>query len=318
MHSSSDIDWQIGKGEELEWTLILPRTKLGPHRQHYFQLDNVHGRVYTHVKVTIHPDGGIKRIRIIGTKASEGSVFRTYEASTLMHGTSSVPTSVIPPRPTNPTIIPVLPLTPEAFAPFGQVIQAYADHNAVPKGTRITPANQGSASKFHKLSLLDASYPVDAGATAGISVYRCNPLANIAEDSTSEVKILERHPFTNQAFVPMGGGPGEGLRDPGQAYLVVVAKNAADGGPDPLTLRAFVASAAQGIVYDTAVWRKSLHLSVDGSLTCLPADQPMTALGKVRFFGSSMGAKSVTSFCLLANGLCLRGDTDREWVESRL
>jgi allantoicase len=57
----------------------------------------------------------------------------------------------------------------------------------------------------------------------------------------------------------MGKGLGEGLADPGQAYLVVVAKNAADSDrPDIPTLRAFIATASQGIVYDTAVWRKSL------------------------------------------------------------
>jgi allantoicase len=67
---------------------------------------------------------------------------------------------------------------------------------------------------------------------------------------------MERHPFTNQAFIPMGKGLGEGLVDPGSAYLVVVAKNGADGRPDVQTVRAFVANASQGIVYDTAVWRE--------------------------------------------------------------
>src|ERR1700761_5031594 len=33
---SGDVDWSGTKGEGHEWSLILPRTKLGPHRQHYF------------------------------------------------------------------------------------------------------------------------------------------------------------------------------------------------------------------------------------------------------------------------------------------
>ncbi|KAJ7187993.1 galactose-binding domain-like protein [Mycena filopes] len=256
-----DVDWTSSKGEGHEWSLILPRTKLGPHRQHYFQLENVDGKLYTHIKVTIHPDGGIKRIRIIGTKG-QGSTSATPKAQG--EGVE-VATSTYSPQ--NVTCIPVLPLTPEAFAPFGQVIQAYGDHNAAPKGTKITPANQGSASKFHKLSLLASSYPSEAGATAGLSVYRCNPLHDVNQDGTTDLKIMERHPFTNQGFIPMGKGPGEGLSDPGCAYLVVVAKNASDGRPDVATVRAFVANSSQGIVYNTAVWH-----------------QPMTVLGKALDF----------------------------------
>ncbi|KAF7361671.1 putative allantoicase [Mycena venus] len=256
---SDNIDWASSKGEGHEWTVILPRTKLGPHRQHYFQPENVEGQRYTHVKVTIHPDGGIKRVRIIGTKGEgSSSVPKTKEQAEVADAAPAFMVSSV-----NTISVPVLPLTPEAFAPFGQVIQAYGDHNAAPKGTKITPANQGSASKFHKLSLLASSYPVEARATAGISVYRCNPLEGISSDGTADLKIMERHPFTNQAFIPMGKGPGEGLADPGCVYLVVVAKNGADGGPDVKTVRAFVANASQGIVYDTAVWH-----------------QPMTVLGK--------------------------------------
>ncbi|KAJ7747310.1 galactose-binding domain-like protein [Mycena metata] len=260
--ASGDVDWTSSKGEGNEWTLILPRTKLGPHRQHYFQLENVDGKLYTHIKVTIHPDGGIKRIRIIGTKG-QGNAF---VAKPKAQG-QSVDVSTATVSSQDAVSIPVLPLTPEAFAPFGQVVQAYGDHNAAPKGTKITPANQGSASKFHKLSLLASSYPPEAGATAGLSVYRCNPLQDVNQDGTADLKIMERHPFTNQGFIPMGKGPGEGLADPGCAYLVVVAKNAPDGRPDVATVRAFVASTSQGIMYNTAVWH-----------------QPMTVLGKALDF----------------------------------
>jgi len=260
---SGNADWAgTSGGEDHEWTVILPRTKLGPHRQHYFQLENVEGQRYTHVKVTIHPDGGIKRVRILGTGEGSAFVSKTIEQ---VGSAEADPPSIA--STVNRISIPVLPLTPEGFAPFGQVIQAYGDHNAAPKGIKITPANQGSASKFHKLSLLASSYAVEAGATAGISVYRCNPLEGISSDGTADLKIMERHPFTNQAFIPMGKGPGEGLADPGCAYLVVVAKDGANGQPDAKTVRAFVANASQGIVYNTAVWH-----------------QPMTVLGKAMDF----------------------------------
>nr|GAT44637.1 allantoicase [Mycena chlorophos] len=257
-----DADWSSTKGETEDWSLILPRTKLGPHRQHYFQLENVHGKLFTHVKVTIHPDGGIKRVRIVGTKGSSSGSFALD--STEAEGGQTVPPVLAASSSKKGVVVPVLPLTPEAFAPFGQVIQGYSDHAAVPKGTKITPANQGSASKFHKLSLLASSYPAEAGATTGLSVYRCSPLKDIDADGTTALKVLERHPFTNQAFIPMGKGAGEGLSDPGSAYLVVVAKTANNGQPDLSSVRAFVATAAQGIVYNTAVWHQPMTVLEKG------------------------------------------------------
>jgi allantoicase len=67
---SQDIAPDANSGD---WKIILPPVKLGPHRMHFFRLSNTCEQ-YTHVKVSIYPDGGIKRIRIIGTMA------RKYEA----------------------------------------------------------------------------------------------------------------------------------------------------------------------------------------------------------------------------------------------
>lgn len=266
---TGEIDWSRTRGEDGEWSLILPRTKLGPHRQHHFQLENVEGNLYTHVKVTIHPDGGIKRVRIIGTKGGRNShpseVKEDVKPAETLRTAPSVRDVV--------SSIPVLPLTPEAFAPFGQVVQAYGDLNAAPKGIKITPANQGSASKYHKLSLLASSYPPEAGATAGLSVYRCKPLEGVSNDGIAELKVMERHPCTNQAFIPMGRGSGEGLADPGTAYLVVCAKNATDGQPDLSTVRAFVATAAQGIMYNMRVWRECFVFFFGGDLSARFSDR---------------------------------------------
>lgn len=258
LFSDHDIDWQTQGDDELSWTSILPRTKLGPHRQHFFQLENVEGKTFTHARLTIYPDGGIKRVRLIGQRISL-SIASTEAAVTIedtQAAAISATATVLQTTLTQQTTIPVLPLTPEAFVPFGQVIQAYSDHSAAPKGTKVTAANAGTASKFHKISLLVSSYPSGAGATTGISVYRCQPLTGVAVDGTVELTTLERHPFTNQAFIPMGQGSGEGLSETADRYLVVVAKNGEDNRPDLKTARAFVATTAQGVVYDTGIWRK--------------------------------------------------------------
>jgi len=231
----------------------LPRTKLGLDKQHYFELENVKSKVYTHVKVTIYPDGGIKRVRFLGRKAERPLWDISNKESSDSHQSIFISSMTPPPSDSlKMMVLPVVPLESGAFSPFGQVIQAY-EH--LPNGIKITPANAGTANKFHKLSLLKAFYPVDTGATAGISVYRCQPLEGVV-DGTIVLKTLERHPYTNQVFIPMGSGDGEGLNDPGCSYLVVVAHNGSDDRPDTQTLKAFLASSAQGITYNPGVWRE--------------------------------------------------------------
>ncbi|KAG8903227.1 Allantoicase [Tulasnella sp. 403] len=153
------------------------------------------------------------------------------------------------------------PLTSEAYAPFGDVIQAWTDPSSAPKDTRVTSANQGTAHKFHRLSRVVSSYPeaVSDRAICGISVFRSTPVgAKPGEDW--RVGLLERHAYTSQAFIPMGNGRIESLglddalKDIGRAYLVIVALNGSDDRPDLNTMRAFVATTAQGISYHTGIW----------------------------------------------------------------
>lgn len=247
LYTNEDLAKDPELPDASRWKLILPRTKLGAHRQHHFEFDNVEGETYTHVKVTIHPDGGLKRIRVLGRKVQPSSSPSLTAAHEVV--ATPLPMSTVQ---SNITMVPVLPITPEAFAPYGQVIQAYASR---PEGIKVTPANAGTADKFHKLTLPNSSYPVDSGASLGISVYRCKPLEDIS-DGVTILRALERHPHTNQAFIPMGQGGGEGIADPATSYLVVVAHSGPDDKPDMKTLKAFVATAAQGISYNAGIWRK--------------------------------------------------------------
>jgi allantoicase len=259
----------IPADDDNAWTAILSRTKLGPHKQHYFALENTAGKVYTHVKLTIHPDGGVKRLRIIGTRAVDASdsADELTAAGTVSAAAGETTLASAPantdraPLIVAGSIFPVLPLTAEAFAPYGKVLQAYADPHGAPRGVKVTGANQGTAVKFHKLSLVESSYPEGSGATRGLSVFRCGRIAAKA-GSNFTIKLLERHPYTNQAFIPMSGAAPSGwgsenaLKTYGNAYLVVVALNGSNDKPDLATLRAFIANGGQGIVYDTGVWRE--------------------------------------------------------------
>ena len=54
-----------------------------------------------------------------------------------------------------------LPLTYEAFLPYGRVAQAYSVPTAAPRGVPKTPANQGTACKYHKMALVEDDYKKD-------------------------------------------------------------------------------------------------------------------------------------------------------------
>ena len=96
------------------------------------------------------------------------------------------------------------PLTAEAFAPFGEVLEV--------RGAPDKIINQGLCGRHHDLADLDFG-----GGRAGISVFNAEPRA-----LPFTLEMVERHPLGVQAFLPMHQNP----------YLVVVAPDDA-GRPGP-------------------------------------------------------------------------------------
>ena len=121
-------------------------------------------------------------------------------------------------------------LTAEAFADFGDVIEAHEGD-----GFGI---NQGYTWRHHKLATVSTDQLKD---DAIISIFsskrRPLPMA---------INMMERHPLGSQAFMPLTEAP----------FLVVVAK----AGPEPklADLRAFVTNGKQGVNYGTGVWHHPL------------------------------------------------------------
>jgi ureidoglycolate lyase len=143
------------------------------------------------------------------------------------------------------------PLTGEAFAPFGAVVENPrpdlhpSRHPSVAPGAAAAQplpfdavsANQGSAIKYqHVTRMLDlyGQAPSGAPGAAVMNMFVCasRPLqprpvgacsASSSEDkrpgSFFGVAILERHPFTTQTFIPLAAHP----EDAQMRYLVVVA-----------------------------------------------------------------------------------------------
>ncbi len=61
----------------IPWKTLLSRTRLGPDERHFFSVDAQQLQsvgVFTHLKVTIFPDGGIMRIRVMGKKSPESKL----------------------------------------------------------------------------------------------------------------------------------------------------------------------------------------------------------------------------------------------------
>ncbi len=63
----------ISNGEESKfdladftWTTILPQAKLSADKEHYFENEIVSKNIFTHVRLSILPDGGVSRMRLWG------------------------------------------------------------------------------------------------------------------------------------------------------------------------------------------------------------------------------------------------------------
>ena len=114
------------------------------------------------------------------------------------------------------------PLTAEAFAPWGDVIEA--------SGTSF-PINGGMCDRFHDRARMEFE-----GGRAGVSLGwgRPYPLPHA-------FRLVERHPLGSQAFLPMSEEP----------FLVVVAP---DEGGRPGRPRAFITRPGQGVNYLRNVW----------------------------------------------------------------
>jgi len=121
------------------------------------------------------------------------------------------------------------PLTAEAFAPFGRVIEASDD------AVRLD-INQGHAIRYDRLAELDVA---EEGGTGVISLFRARPLGEPV------LRVFERHPLGSQTFMPLSGRP----------YLVAVAPA---GDFRPAQIRLFRAEGHQGVHYNKGTWHHFL------------------------------------------------------------
>ena len=115
------------------------------------------------------------------------------------------------------------PLTKEAFAPFGDVLELRAEPDKI--------INQGMCGRHHDLANMDFS-----DGRAGISFFDAQP-----RSFPYTLDMVERHPDGSQAFIPMTQN----------RFLVIVAK---DNNGTPDTPQAFLTEPGQGINLYRNTW----------------------------------------------------------------
>ncbi|TCN32437.1 ureidoglycolate lyase [Sinorhizobium americanum] len=140
-------------------------------------------------------------------------------------------------------LLSIEPLTKEAFAPFGSVIEAD------PASARLI--NGGNTERFHALAEADV---VGEGARVIINIFRGQP-----RSFPYSIAMMERHPFGSQSFSP--------LHD--RLWLAVVAE---DEGGRPGRPRVFLAGGRQGVNYGRNVWHHPL-MTVDAASDFLVVDR---------------------------------------------
>jgi len=126
-------------------------------------------------------------------------------------------------------ILTAAPLTREAFAPFGDVLDTDWQERF--------HINAGMAERFHDMAKVEAIGPQ---AKVIISIFRGNPYP-----FPLQLKLVERHPLGSQAFMPLSPAP----------FLVVVCPDGPDGPGQP---QAFLTAPGQGVNYHRNVWHAVL------------------------------------------------------------
>lgn len=124
---------------------------------------------------------------------------------------------------TGKTAVVTKPLTPKSFAKFGDIISA--DHQIGLK--EQSSANYGTAVKVHKVAkVINNSSNAKSGvkAQANWNIFRCSPPNHLFQKNSDGnivylSKVLERHPYSTQTFLPMG------VDKEKYAYIVICAKS---------------------------------------------------------------------------------------------
>lgn len=141
----------------------------------------------------------------------------------MVHDTSSL--KAISPKVTPKTLIPKV-LTRENFVAFGDVIE-------VNESNKHFTINDGFTERYHDLATVDVT---ENKGKILINIFRATPLP-----LPITINMMERHPLSSQAFMPLGQQP----------YLVIVAPA---GEFNVNNIEVFIVNSTQGVNYHKGTW----------------------------------------------------------------
>ena len=118
------------------------------------------------------------------------------------------------------------PLNEDNFSEFGEVIQR------PPEGVRAFFNDRLENNR--------------TGARVDLSLVTIKPVDKLPLHAT----VMERHPFSSQTLIPLKAS----------RYLVVVAPDNDEGGPDLARVRAFLAEGNQGVTYRCGIWHHGVSI----------------------------------------------------------
>ncbi|RUS28054.1 galactose-binding domain-like protein [Jimgerdemannia flammicorona] len=146
---------------DIEWIELLPKTRLQGHTQQFFTLTPV-TQPFTHVRLTIFPDGGVKRLRVYGRLAEEKdskqevvveTSKKVEEETEVFVKDENKPNSTTT-EPENPTPAPLTSTTPPASS----------------NSTAVTTSISTSTSSISTISS-DLSFPLPPPPTTAVTTH---------------------------------------------------------------------------------------------------------------------------------------------------
>jgi ureidoglycolate lyase len=149
----------------------------------------------------------------------------------------------------------IQPLSLDAFAPFGDVIETDERESFF--------INNGMAERFHALAKVEAP-----GEDAGVII---SLVKSSKYDMPRKLDHVEHHPLGSQAFVPLDETP----------FIVVVGE--AGDSPRAENFQAFVTNGKQGINYHPGTWHHVL-LTPYSAMTFLCIDRAGSGNNCIDYF----------------------------------
>jgi len=129
-------------------------------------------------------------------------------------------------------LLSALPVTPERFAPYGDVIQA--------SGAKRAAMNDARFERYNDLARVDVLCERDGEVAIGL--VRCRTATTLPY----RFDLVERHPLGSQAFIPLA------------RFAFVVVVGPPGESVEATDLKAFLFSPGQGVNYHRGTWHMPL------------------------------------------------------------